>query len=80
MSETMLEQVKQLATQLPRAERVRLAEWLETTLDDGVGAESGTSVRSLYGLLADLGPGPTDAEIDEARREMWGTFPREDIA
>ena len=34
---------------------------------------------SLYGVLADLGPAPTAEEIDEARREMWGNFPRNDI-
>ena len=35
--------------------------------------------RSLDGLLADLGPAPTEEEIAEARREMWGNFPREHL-
>jgi hypothetical protein len=35
--------------------------------------------RSLKGLWADLGIHITAEEIDEARREMWGNFPREDI-
>ena len=35
--------------------------------------------RSLYGIFADLGDAPSAEEIDEARREMWGNFPREDI-
>ncbi|GEM_PF-1963916 len=34
--------------------------------------------RSLNGLLTDLGPAPSAEDIDEARREMWGNFPRED--
>lgn len=35
--------------------------------------------RSLKGLWADLGVDITEADIDEARREMWGNFPRENI-
>jgi hypothetical protein len=36
--------------------------------------------RSLYGLWADLGIDITEDDIDDIRREMWGNFPREDIA
>ncbi len=35
--------------------------------------------RSLKGLWADLGIKITAEDIAEARREMWGKFPREDI-
>jgi hypothetical protein len=35
--------------------------------------------RSLKGLWADLGVDLSAEDIDEARREMWGDFPREDI-
>jgi mRNA-degrading endonuclease RelE of RelBE toxin-antitoxin system len=34
--------------------------------------------RSLMGIGADLGVKITREDIDEARREMWGNFPRED--
>ena len=34
--------------------------------------------RSLKGLWADLGIDITEEDIAEARREMWGNFPRED--
>ncbi len=27
--------------------------------------------ESIYGILSDLGPGPSAEEIDEVRREMW---------
>lgn len=36
-------------------------------------------LKSAQGLLADLGVAITAEDIDEARREMWGNFPREDI-
>lgn len=35
--------------------------------------------RSVMGLCADLGINISAEDIDEARREMWGNFPREDI-
>src|SRR5438552_10613056 len=36
--------------------------------------------RSLYGLWADLGLALSTEEIDQARKELWRNFPREDIA
>lgn len=33
--------------------------------------------RSLYGMLADLEVNISEDDIAEARREMWGNFPRE---
>lgn len=38
-----------------------------------------TIPRGFIGLCADLGPAPSAEEIDEARREMWAGFPRDDI-
>lgn len=38
-----------------------------------------TPRRSLRGLFADLGVTISEEDIDEARREMWGNFPREDV-
>lgn len=35
--------------------------------------------RSLKGLWADLGVQISPEDLAEARREMWGGFPREDI-
>jgi hypothetical protein len=35
--------------------------------------------RSSEGLCADLGVDITEEDIAQARREMWGNFPREDI-
>lgn len=36
-------------------------------------------LRSLRGLWKDLGPESSAEEIHEARREAWGTFPRDDV-
>jgi hypothetical protein len=35
--------------------------------------------KSVRGLLAHTGGSVSAEDIDEARREMWGNFPREDI-
>jgi len=35
--------------------------------------------RSLKGLWADLGIQISPGDFAEARREMWGGFPREDV-
>ncbi|MHB8577493.1 MAG: hypothetical protein ACYDCQ_19445 [Dehalococcoidia bacterium] len=32
--------------------------------------------RSSLGILKDFGPAPTEDEIDEARRELWGISPK----
>ncbi len=45
-----------------------------------VPAEDKQPRKSLLGLWADLGPAPSAEDIDEARREMWANFPRDDIA
>jgi hypothetical protein len=34
-------------------------------------------LQSLHGLWADLGVEISEKDIADARREMWGTFPRE---
>ena len=78
MSEMAFDHVKRVVLQLSRADRARLAAWLVETA--GANAPAPEPARSLYGLWADLGPGPSGPAIDEARQEMWGTFPRRDIA
>jgi hypothetical protein len=73
---------------LPAAKRKELDEMvrsLEESPQDAAPATTGeqaaTSValRPVRGLLRDLGPAPSDEAIDEARRELWAGFPREDL-
>jgi hypothetical protein len=35
--------------------------------------------RQWIGMASDLGVDLTEEDIAEARREMWGNFPREDV-
>jgi len=85
--------VVELADQLPLAEKARLIEHLSAALRHDLEeisaalrrelaqreAQPALSKRSLHGLFADLGAAPSADEIDQARREIWGNFPREDI-
>jgi len=34
-------------------------------------------LKSAYGILAKYGPAPSEEDIAEVRREMWGNFPRD---
>ncbi len=63
------------AKQLSRAERAHLIAQLVATLVEEPPTEQ--NIQSLYGLLA--GEDLSAEDIDEARREMWSNFPREDI-
>jgi hypothetical protein len=42
-------------------------------------AEPKKPLKSIWGLWADLGISLSAEEIDEARREMWKNFPRDDF-
>ncbi len=82
MNEARLEHVKHLATTLSRADRERLAQWLDITSEtEPTPSERPATARpSVYGLCADLGPGPSDEDIADVRHAMRATFSREDIA
>lgn len=71
---------------LPAAKREKLDEMVRSLEESTqevppVGGEAAPRValRPVRGLLRDLGPAPSDEAIDEARREMWDGFPREDL-
>jgi hypothetical protein len=79
MSDVVLEQVKELLTKLTPQEKAEVVEWLGTSLKAELPESSPMKRKSVRGLLADLGTAPSAEEIDEARREMWSNFPRDDI-
>jgi hypothetical protein len=75
-----LDDVVTLALRLSPVDKVRLIEKLAPVLERDLALKPASiSKRSLYGLCADLGPAPSAEEIDQARREAWASFPREDI-
>ena len=73
---------------LPAAKRKKLDEMVRSLEDAPPGATPATKgeqaapsagLQPVRGLLQDLGPAPSEDAIDEARRELWAGFPREDL-
>ncbi len=68
--EVLLETFKDLPPDM-KQEAIHFVEFLKTK------SQTKTPRRSLYGALADLNINLTEEDISEARKEMWGNFPRE---
>ncbi|HWE39105.1 MAG TPA: hypothetical protein VG406_21330 [Isosphaeraceae bacterium] len=80
MTAATLEQVRNLARGLGPRDKLKLIDDLARQLIEEVPpAPAKHPFPSMRGALAHLGPGPSAEEIDEARREAWKNFPREDI-
>jgi hypothetical protein len=68
------EQVLEKLRELPADKQKEVLDFVES-LKENNGAK--TPRRSLLGLWADLNIHITEEDIAEARREMWGNFPRD---
>jgi hypothetical protein len=78
---SIFEEVLSLIRQLTPGQKLRLIEAIVPDLEEPLQrAEERTKpFRSLYGLWKDFGVSISAEEIDEARRQRWENFPREDI-
>lgn len=74
-----LEEALALALRLSPLDKVRLVERMMSTLEAALTEPSGVPFETYEGVLAHLGPGPSDEDIAEVRREMMRNFPREDF-
>jgi hypothetical protein len=72
-----LEQALVLVRRLSPVDKARLIERIAPEIERELKATQPTRRKSLRGLWRGLGI--TEADIAEARREMWSDFPREDI-
>ena len=72
-----LEEALDLVKQLSPLDKARLIERIVPDIERELKAARPTPRKSLRGLWRGLDI--TEEEITEARREMWGNFPREDI-
>jgi hypothetical protein len=82
MSAVTLDQVLGLAQQLSPRDQARLVARLAPVIEDALEQQQlmpSVPRTPLRGRFADLGPAPSAEEIDEARREAWANFPREDV-
>jgi hypothetical protein len=74
LSMTIQEQVLEKLRDLPPEKQKEVLDFVEF-LKEKNGAKK--PLRSLLGLWADLNFHVTEEDIAEARREMWGNFPRD---
>lgn len=72
-----LPRILELTQGLTLLDKVRLVEHMMPEIERELASSTKAPKRSLLGICADLGPAPSAETIDEARREMWSTFPRE---
>jgi hypothetical protein len=71
---TIEEQVLEKLRALPLEKQKEVLNFIDS-LEEPSGPEK--PLRSLRGLWADLDFHVTEEDIAEARREMWGNFPRD---
>ena len=76
-STSELEQAVTIALNLSPLEKVRLVEQIMATLEQDLSQNENQPKHSLYGIWSEVDISSED--ISEARDEMWGKFPREDI-
>ncbi|MBI5498827.1 MAG: DUF2281 domain-containing protein [Deltaproteobacteria bacterium] len=73
---TTWEMIAERAKELPPEKQQEVLDFVEFVRARARGKKP---LRSPEGLCADLGIDITEEDIAQARREMWGDFPREDI-
>ena len=71
---TIEEMVLEKLRELPPDKQRGVLEFVESLKEEG---QAQKPLRSLRGLWSDLGVEITEEDITEARREMWGNFPRD---
>ena len=78
-STATLNEVFDLARRLSPRDKIRLIEHMAPEIERDLLSGHPKPRKSLWGLWANLGQAPSAEEIDEARQQEWGNFPREDI-
>ena len=71
---TIEEQVLEKLRDLPPDKQKEVLEFVASLKHEGASKQPR---RSLLGLWADLNVHITEEDIAEARKEMWGNFPRD---
>jgi hypothetical protein len=71
---TIEQQVLEKLRGLPPEKQREVLDFVESLKEKN---RTKTPRRSLLGLWADLNMNITEEDIAEARREMWGNFPRD---
>ncbi len=76
-SAVTLNDIVNLAKQLSPVDKVRLIEQIASDVEQALAVAEPIPLSTLRGIWKDIEI--TDEDIDEARREMWANFPRDDL-
>jgi hypothetical protein len=76
---TDFEMLVEMAEKLSTLERVKLIERLTQGVFQDMLQEKRQPLNSFYGIGAHLGPGASEEDLAEVRREMLANFPRENV-
>jgi len=79
VAEDFIEEIVAQVAEWSAQDKMRLIKRIAATAEANAEEQEKPKRESLYGLWAGMGTAPSAEEIDEARREMWKNFPREDI-
>ncbi len=71
--------VLEMLRKLPPRERLKVIYQALPEIEQSL-SEKIRSYKSLRGLWKDLPPSVSEKDINDARREMWKDFPREEAA
>ena len=75
---TIEQQVLEKLRRLPPEKQEKVLGFMDSLKEQSdANQSSGRPLRSLRGLWKGLVPDITEEEIAQARREMWGNFPRD---
>jgi hypothetical protein len=74
-----IEKAIAILKELSPRERLKVLEQMLPVTKQEIAEEQPRPKKSLRGIVAHLGPAPSAEDIDEARREAWANFPRDDI-
>ena len=79
MSDRYYEMIRDKALRLAPEQQLELIADLTRKFRENYTPPPRKPGKSLRGICKDLGPVPSDEEIAEARRELWGNFASEEI-
>lgn len=74
---SMVEELVETVKQLPRDKQLRVRDFIVQLQSDADAGPPGPPFKGFLGALEHLHCDISEEDIAEARREMWGSFPRD---
>ncbi len=79
MADRYYEKIRDKAMRLDPERQLELIADLTRNFRENYTPPPRNPAKSLWGICKDLGPVPSDEEIEEARRDLWGSYTHEEV-